>query len=78
MSDTWARCRVPEECPAVVAELVELCMLDNPKERPSAKDIIDIITPFAHMTDMQSPFALDGPLPADSSEPESYDGHTGM
>lgn len=66
----WLCCRVPDECPEVVAELVELCMLDNPKERPSAKDIIDIITPFAHMTDMQTPFALDI-NPLDSSD-ESY------
>lgn len=32
-------CRVPEECPAWVAELITSCMLENPAARPTSKEI---------------------------------------
>ena len=36
-------CRVPEECPAFVAELIDSCMLEDPLARPTSKDIYRIL-----------------------------------
>ncbi len=36
-------CRVPEECPPWVAELIESCMLEDPAARPTSKDIYAIL-----------------------------------
>ncbi len=35
-----AICSVPDECPEDVAALIELCMEEDPKKRPSALEII--------------------------------------
>lgn len=34
-------CRVPEECPQEVADVIANCLDENPSNRPSARDIID-------------------------------------
>ena len=36
----WCHCRVEEEGPAEVVDLMDACMKDNPNKRPKAKDII--------------------------------------
>ena len=36
-------CRVPEECPLAVAQLMRRCLSVNPKERPSAIDVVRIM-----------------------------------
>ena len=49
------RCRVPEECPEAVADLVGRCMDPCPGARPSARDIVAILG--------QPDSMLDRPLP---------------
>lgn len=34
-------CRVPEECPQEVADVIATCLGENPSNRPSARDIVD-------------------------------------
>lgn len=34
-------CRVPEECPQEVADVIAMCLDENPSNRPSARDIVD-------------------------------------
>ena len=34
-------CRVPEQCPADIAQLVRDCMNFEPSQRPTAQEIID-------------------------------------
>ena len=36
-------CRVPEECPQEIADLIQQCKLVEPKQRPSAKEVFEII-----------------------------------
>lgn len=36
-------CRVPQECPAEIDQLINQCLSQHPDDRPSAKDICDII-----------------------------------
>ena len=36
-------CRVPEECPQEIADLVQQCKAVDPRQRPSARQAFDII-----------------------------------
>ena len=36
-------CRVPEECPLAIADLITRCMDSKPGNRPSAKDVVFIL-----------------------------------
>ena len=36
----WQWCRVPEDCPQAVADLIAACMHEDPPQRPSAEAII--------------------------------------
>ena len=36
--------RVPEDCPAAVAELVEACTAEDPAARPSAREVVEALT----------------------------------
>lgn len=36
-------CRVPQECPAEIDDLINRCMHTDPLERPTAKEVCDII-----------------------------------
>ena len=36
-------CRVPQECPAEIDDLINRCMHADPLERPTAKEVCDII-----------------------------------
>ena len=36
----WVLDRVPEECPAAVADLIDRCLSFEPGARPSAKEIV--------------------------------------
>ena len=36
-------CRCPQECPAEIDCLINKCLHEDPDERPSAKDLCDII-----------------------------------
>lgn len=38
------RCRVPEECPQAVADLVAQCMDADPTARPSAKEVVSLLS----------------------------------
>lgn len=40
----WWRCRVPEECPIAIAELITRCMDSKPANRPSAKDVVVVLS----------------------------------
>lgn len=40
------RCRVPEECPQEVADLIAACMASAPEQRPTAEGIIAALTPL--------------------------------
>lgn len=37
----YSACRVPEECPQEVADVIASCLDENPSNRPSARDIVD-------------------------------------
>lgn len=39
----WLCCRVPEECPAWVAELINACMSEEPAARPTSKAIYQML-----------------------------------
>ena len=34
-------CRVPEECPQYVADLIEACQQRDPNDRPSSQEVYD-------------------------------------
>ncbi len=34
-------CRVPEECPQEVADVIASCLDENPSNRPTARQIVD-------------------------------------
>lgn len=34
-------CRVPEECPQEVADVIASCLDENPTNRPTARQIVD-------------------------------------
>ena len=36
-------CRVPEECPAEIAQLYQACLSELPAQRPKAADLVRII-----------------------------------
>lgn len=36
-------CRVPEECPPEIRDLCDKCMSADPRERPSAKQIVKVL-----------------------------------
>ena len=46
-------CRVPEEGPAEVVELMQACMHEEPEARPTAKEVINRLQ--AAMADHPSP-----------------------
>ena len=37
------RCRVPEECPAEIAQLYQACLSELPAQRPKAADLVRVI-----------------------------------
>ena len=37
-------CRVPEECPAEVEDLIDRCTAAEPADRPSAVELVKLIT----------------------------------
>lgn len=37
------QCRVPEECPQEIADLIQRCKLVDPKQRPSAKEVFEVL-----------------------------------
>lgn len=37
-------CRVPEECPVAIADLITRCMDSKPANRPSAKDVVFVLS----------------------------------
>jgi hypothetical protein len=40
----WHCCRVPEECPQAVADLMAQCMDADPTARPSAKEVVSLLS----------------------------------
>jgi hypothetical protein len=34
---------VPEECPQEIADLIQQCKLVEPKQRPSAKEVFEVL-----------------------------------
>ncbi len=40
----WCRCRVPDECPIAIADLITRCMDSKPANRPSAKDVVVVLS----------------------------------
>lgn len=40
--DTLCR-RVPEECPQEIADLIDSCLLTDPKLRPTAQEALDVL-----------------------------------
>ena len=36
-------CRVPEECPAEIAQLYQACLSELPAQRPKAADLVRVI-----------------------------------
>lgn len=36
-------CKVPQECPAEIDQLIDQCLAQDPEERPTAKDIYETI-----------------------------------
>ena len=43
LSKPWC-VQVPEECPAEVEQLIDMCLATNPADRPTAKEAFDIIS----------------------------------
>ena len=42
--ERWlCRCRVPEECPAEIAQLYQACLSELPAQRPRAADLVRVI-----------------------------------
>lgn len=42
--DTYTLCRVPEQCPQAIADLMLSCQLEQPYKRPTTSEIIQIIS----------------------------------
>lgn len=42
-ADTISCCRVPEECPQEVADLIEACMSVDAGKRPSSTDVYEML-----------------------------------
>jgi hypothetical protein len=38
--------RVPEDCPQEVADLYEHCIAEGPADRPSARELVERLTPL--------------------------------
>lgn len=36
-------CRIPSECPQEIGALVDACMQTNPDDRPTAKEVVQIL-----------------------------------
>ena len=39
-----ALCRVPDECPAAVAHLLERCLQEDAALRPSAEEVVEYLS----------------------------------
>ena len=37
-------CRVPEECPSEVEDLIDRCLASEPADRPSAVELVKMLT----------------------------------
>ena len=44
MVSKWCSAQVPEECPAEIEQLIDLCLATEPADRPTAKQAFDIIS----------------------------------
>ena len=40
----WISCRVPQECSEAVKGLISACMEAEPADRPSARDVVDMLS----------------------------------
>ena len=47
LSLSRAHCRVPEECSDSIAAMVAACLLDDPDQRPTARDLVDKLSKAA-------------------------------
>ena len=45
----WTLHRVPEECPASIAQLIDACLDHKPANRPSAKELVGILNEQGRM-----------------------------
>jgi len=45
---------VPEECPQAISDLIDACMQPRPEDRPSAKQVFDILKAQEAMTTQRS------------------------
>lgn len=43
-------CKVPEECPAEIDQLINACLSQDPEDRPTATDICKIICQWQQVT----------------------------
>lgn len=43
-------CRVPQECPAEIDQLIDLCLSQDPDDRPTARDICEKIRRWQQVT----------------------------
>ena len=43
-------CKVPQECPAEIDQLINACLSQDPDERPTARDICEIIRQWQQVT----------------------------
>lgn len=48
-------CRVPQECPAAIADLITQCMDPDPSGRPSAKEVAALLSQPDSMLDRRLP-----------------------
>jgi serine/threonine protein kinase len=42
-------CRVPRDSPAEVKDLINSCMTNNPKDRPTALEVYNMLVPLVRM-----------------------------
>jgi serine/threonine protein kinase len=65
------RCRVPEECPQAVADLVAQCMDADPAARPSAKEVVSLLSQPDAVLERHLPSRR--PRPSDAQARHSFE-----
>ena len=57
------RLEIPSTCPAVFKELIELCWLHEPKQRPTSSDVFDKISEIINQIPKYDSENLTSPVP---------------
>lgn len=68
-SDNVTPCRVPEECPAEVEQLIQDCLEEEPEQRPDMKTVFERLKSAANIPPPGHSAPLRTPLPTPMATP---------